>query len=70
LSGPHAMDVARGFLKTWLLLAHPAAQESDPRSLQFRAKRAGVLFLDVSLVYHPGWEIEHPLEAAGRALRL
>ena len=30
LSGPHAMDVARWFLKTWLLLAHPAAQESDP----------------------------------------
>jgi len=30
----------------------------------------GVLFLDVSLVYHPGWEIEHPLELDGRALRL
>jgi hypothetical protein len=43
---------------------------ADGRTIQFRAKRAGVLFLDVSLVYHPGWEIEHPLEAAGRALRL
>ena len=43
---------------------------ADGRTIQFRAKRAGVQFLDVSLVYHPGWEIEHPLEAAGRALRL
>jgi hypothetical protein len=121
------MVVALWFLKTWLLLAHSAARESDPgviparwdsgsddlyswmvtnqpsptglsiwvtrraeegpepavtqhiplptviaddRTIQFRAKRAGVLFLDVSLVYHPGWGIEHPLEAAGRALRL
>lgn len=29
---------------------------------------AGVL--DVELVYHPGWEIDHPLERAGRAARL
>lgn len=29
---------------------------------------AGVL--DVSLVYHPGWEIEHQLESEGRAMRL
>jgi hypothetical protein len=115
------------FLKTWLLLAHPEARESDPdvkparwdlagddlyswlvinkrppagfsiwvskqaeeasepaatrhiplptivadgREIQFKVKRAGVQFLDVSLVYHPGWEIEHPLEAEGRALRL
>jgi hypothetical protein len=127
LSGPHAMDVAGWFLKTWLLLAHPAARESDPavtparwdsasddlygwmvtnqppptglsiwvtrraeegpepavtqyiplptviadgRTIQFSAKRAGVQFLDVSLVYHPDWEIEHPLELDGRALRL
>jgi hypothetical protein len=27
-------------------------------------------FLDVELVYHPGWEIEHPLEVDGRAARL
>jgi hypothetical protein len=125
--GTHAMVVALWFLKTWLLLAHPAARESDPEvtparwdsisidlyswmitnqppptglsiwvtrraeegpepavtqrvplptviadgsKLQFRVKRAGVQFLDVSLVYHPGWGIEHPLAAAGRALRL
>ena len=43
---------------------------ADGRAIQFRAKRAGVLFLDVSLLYYPGWEIEHPPEAAGRALRL
>jgi hypothetical protein len=28
---------------------------ADGRTAQFRAKRAGVLFLDVSLVYHPDW---------------
>jgi hypothetical protein len=43
---------------------------ADRKTIQFRAKRAGVQFLDVSLVYHPGWEIEHPLELDGRALRL
>ena len=43
---------------------------ADGRTMQFRARRAGVLFLDVSLVYHPGWEIQYPLEVAGRALRL
>jgi hypothetical protein len=125
--GDDAIAVARWFLKTWLLLAHPAARESDPdvrpprwdsiednwyswlvtkdppptgfsiwvtkrsegmpepavtrhiplptvlvdgRRIQFRVKRAGVQFLDVSLVYHPGWEIQHPLEVEGRALRL
>jgi hypothetical protein len=125
--GTRAMVVAQWFLKTWLLLAHPEARESDPevtparwdlvsddlyswmvtnqpspaglsiwitrraeqgpqpavtvhiplptvmaegRKIQFRVKRAGVRFLDVSLAYHPGWEIEHPLEIGGRALRL
>jgi hypothetical protein len=126
-SSSRAMAVALWSLKTWLLLAHPAARESDPEvtparwdsvsddlyswmvsnkappaglsvwvtrraddrpeptvtrhiplpavvtdvsKIQFRAKRAGVQFLDVSLVYHPSWEIEHPLEVEGRALRL
>ena len=126
-AGTGGMVMALWFLKTWLLLAHPAARESDPdvtparwdsvpeelyswlvtdqpppagfsiwvtrraeegpepaairriplptvvadgRSIKFRAKRAGVRLLDVSLVYHPGWEIEHPLEVEGRALRL
>lgn len=115
------------FLKTWLLLAHPAARDSEPgiaphrwgsmeeglfgwmiddgppptglslwvfkrgeqlheppstrrvalptvvadgHEIEFRAMRAGVRFLDVSLVYHPDWKIEHPLEVEGRALRL
>jgi len=26
--------------------------------------------LEIDLVYHPGWEIEHPLEPEGRAVRL
>ena len=51
--------------------AHPAphgyrGRQDDP--VQSQARRRAVL--DVSLVHHPGWEIEHPLEAAGRALLL
>jgi hypothetical protein len=37
---------------------------------RFQAFRCGVRFLDVSVAYHPGWPIEHPLEADGRALRI
>jgi hypothetical protein len=37
---------------------------------RFQASRCGVGFLDISVVYHPGWPIDHPLEAQGRALRL
>lgn len=122
-----ATTVGLWFLKTWLLLSHPAARDADPsvaparwnsieesllrwmledrpppqgislwvfrrgeqspvrpstrqvalptvvvdgREIEFRATRVGVRFLDVSLVYHPGWEIEHPLQVEGRALRL
>jgi hypothetical protein len=43
---------------------------ADGRRIEFRVKRASLRWLDVSLVYHPGWEIDHPLEADGRALRL
>lgn len=43
---------------------------ADGRTIQFRAARAGLRWLDVSLVYHPGWEIDHPLEHQSRALRL
>ncbi len=43
---------------------------ADGREVEFMSHRAGVRFLDVSLVYHPGWEIKHPLEVEGRALRL
>lgn len=127
LRAADALVVGLWFLKTWLLLAHPAARDSEPGiahprwdsvrddlwgwmvndrpppaglsvwvtrrgdevpdrasmrhiplptvvadgiEVEFVCLRAGVRFLDVSLVFHPGWEIEHPLEAAGRALRL
>lgn len=122
-----ATIVSLWFLKTWLLLAHPKARDSEPgitpsrwhsvsedlwtwmvndqpppaglsvwvarigdsvpnvsatrhvplptvvadgREVEFMSMRAGVRFLDVSLAYHPGWEINHPLEVEGRALRL
>jgi hypothetical protein len=43
---------------------------ADGRETQFQALRFGLRSLQVSLVYHPGWEIEHPLEAERRAIRL
>ena len=116
-------------LKTWLLLAHPAARSSTPgrspqrwdlslvptdiydwtvndrpaptgfsvwtarevqesggttpgrriplprvvadgQTVAFQVFRCAVRFLDVTLVYHPGWLIAHPLELEGRAERL
>lgn len=124
--GAEAHTVALWLLKTWLLLAHPAAIDSAPgvapegwgdvhddlwtwvvkdqpppeglslwarrrplirpsgplrhiplptiaangRETRFACKRAGVGFVDISLVYHPGWPIEHPLERDGHVLRL
>ena len=121
--------VGRWFVKTWLLLARPELQVSDPgyeptpwvplepslyewmtvepptptptglsawlvkidregrpaaatrhialptvvadgSTVQFRAFRFGLGWLDVSLVHHPLWAISHPLEAEGRAARL
>jgi hypothetical protein len=125
--GQQATIVGLWLLKTWLLLAHPLAEDSqvdipalrwtsatddlwswmvasrpppeglsvwankrsappndqtptrrvplptviaDGREIEFLSSRAGVRFLDVGVVYHPGWEIDHPLEREGRALRL
>lgn len=30
--------------------------------------KVGTSFLQLTVVVHPGWEIDHPLEAAGRSL--
>ena len=129
LNGDDAQTLGLWLLKTWLLLAHPAARGSNPgefrerwdlaripddlyswtvhdgpvpnglsvwvvredrypvqavrtrriplptvvadgRTMGFQDFRCSVRFLDVTLVYHPGWEIAHPLEAEGRAARL
>jgi hypothetical protein len=52
---------------------------ADREEIEFQVQRVGLGWprskspaggLDVSLVYHPCWEIEHPLEREGRALRL
>ncbi len=45
------------------------------KAVKFQALRHGfdfgnAGFFDVSLVYHPGWEIDHPHESEGRAVRL
>lgn len=39
-------------------------------SLGFGFHSFGLTWLDVSVVYHPGWPIAHPLEETGRAIRL
>ena len=48
---------------------------ADARTVRFQqfASRLDLLdagVLDVELVYHPGWEIDHPLEREGRGARL
>lgn len=43
---------------------------ADGRLTQFQGNRCAFLFLGIDLVYHPGWAIEHPLEADGRAVRM
>lgn len=43
---------------------------ADGQTMRFQAFRCSVRFLDVTLVYQPGWEIAHPLESEGRAVRL
>ena len=124
-----AETLGRWLVKTWLLLAHPAARSSMPepspqrwnlhevpddlytwlisdeppplglslwiaredpdfpqpiesrglplpvvkvgnRTTAFQAFRCSIRFLDITLAYHPGWEIAHPLESERRALRL
>lgn len=43
---------------------------ADGGSTQFQGNRCAILFLGIDLVYHPGWAIEHPLEADGWAVRM
>jgi hypothetical protein len=40
------------------------------RNIRFRVKQMGIRRLDVTLAFHPGWDIAHPLEAEGRAIRM
>lgn len=124
--GAEATVLALWFVKTWLLLAHPAARHSEPavspqpwrrrrddlytwmvtdqpppgglslwiargggppdgqparliplptvfadgREIEFSVKSVRIRSFSISLVYHPGWMIEHPLEIERRALRL
>lgn len=43
---------------------------ADGRTTRFQAFRCSIRSLDVSLAYHPGWDIAHPMEGEGRAVRL
>jgi hypothetical protein len=43
---------------------------ADDRTIRFQVIRSAVRFFGVTLAYHPGWGIAHPLEAEGRAVRL
>lgn len=38
--------------------------------IRFQARQVGILGLEASLVYHPGWEIAHPGENDGEVVRL
>lgn len=43
---------------------------ADAHTTRFQAFRCSIRSLDVSLAYHPGWDIAHPMEGEGRAVRL
>lgn len=43
---------------------------ADGREVEFRAFQAGLVGISVTLVYHPGWPIDHPAEAGGAAVRM
>jgi hypothetical protein len=38
--------------------------------VQERGVQIGTSFVQGTVVFHPGWEVDHPLEAVGRSLRL
>jgi hypothetical protein len=40
------------------------------RDLRYASRSFGIRGLDVTIVWHPGWPIEHPLVEAGRAAQL
>lgn len=42
----------------------------DGQTLDFRVLQFGLGSVEIHLAHHPGWSIDHPLEAEGRALRL
>jgi hypothetical protein len=43
---------------------------ADGSRTEFQDLRMGVRSIEVSVVYHPGWRIDHPQEAEGQAVRL
>jgi hypothetical protein len=48
---------------------------ADGTTVRFHSFARGIRFLeagflDVDLVYHPGWDVEHPLASEGRAVQL
>lgn len=42
----------------------------DWRDLHYMTRSFGIRGLDIVIVWHPGWPIQHPLVATGRACRL
>lgn len=44
--------------------------DEQNRPVLVRSRQFGINWFDVSLAHHPGWPIEHPLEARGEAARL
>lgn len=59
---PWQGETQRIFLPTRVVVAE--------RELRFATRSFGVRGLDVTMVWHPGWPILHPLEEAGRVAAL
>jgi hypothetical protein len=45
----------------------PSSAVVDGREVRFMKRDLGMRGLDITVVWHPGWSIEHPLVAEGRA---
>lgn len=52
-----------------LRLMIPSVQV-DEQDLGFKVRSIGIRGLEVTIVWHPGWPIRHPLVETGRAIRL
>jgi hypothetical protein len=43
---------------------------ADGRQYVFHVGQHGLRFLSITLLYHPGWPVEHPHERTGEVVRL
>jgi hypothetical protein len=53
-----------------LYIALPGSVRVGEHELRFMSRELGIRGVDVTIVWHPGWPIAHPLVRSGRAAEL